>query len=153
MSDVSFDGCNNSVIHGDYCFSNILYCTDTKNIKLIDPRGSFFTSGIYGHPYYDYAKLLHCLHGEYDYIINNDFKLYHESNLKFYLHVKSSTLLKRLCNYFFSVLKERKIDLNYLILVESSLFLSMASLHYESLERQKALFMKGLMILNEVIGC
>lgn len=40
-----------TAIHGDFCFSNILYSSHNHFIKLIDPRGSFGESGIYGHSY------------------------------------------------------------------------------------------------------
>lgn len=140
-----------TVIHGDFCFSNILYCPIKNDIKLVDPRGSFNSTGIYGHPYYDYAKLLHCLHGEYDYILNEHFDLIEKDNFKFYLSIHSSQLIKKLRDYFLLLLKNKGIDLNYLFLIEGTLFISMASLHYESLQRQKVLFLKGLIILNEVL--
>ena len=41
------------------------------------------------------------------------------------------------------------IEIKYLYLIEASLFLSMVSLHYEDPQRQKALFLNGIIILNE----
>jgi len=58
-----------SLIHGDCQFSNILF--DSKNIFLIDPRGYFGNTEVYGLPEYDYAKVLYALTG-YDYFNNNN---------------------------------------------------------------------------------
>ena len=137
-----------SVIHGDFCFSNILYCQNSKNIKLIDPRGSFDHKGIYGHPYYDYAKLLHCLHGNYDLIVNNHYQFIENQNNEFELHINHSSLLMNLNSYFKQILQKKGMDIQFLYLIKASLFLSMAALHYEDPQRQKALFFTGIMILN-----
>ncbi len=138
-----------SIIHGDFCFGNILYCLTTKDIKLIDPRGSFGLTGIYGHPYYDYAKLLHCLHGKYDLIVNNQYELTEIGEKEFIFHIFKSPIIDDLFQYFKLFLREKNIDLQFLYLIEASLFLSMAALHYEDPHRQKALFFTGIMILND----
>ena len=59
-----------SLIHGDCQFSNIL-CSDTLETYLIDPRGYFGKTQLYGLPEYDYAKVLYALSG-YDDFNNND---------------------------------------------------------------------------------
>lgn len=137
-----------SIIHGDFCFSNILYNPESRMIKLIDPRGSFITAGSYGHSYYDYAKLLQCLHGGYDFIMENDFDFVEFNEFNFYFKVKSPELIKNLNKYYINLLVLGGFKLNYLFLIESSLYLSMASLHYEDLRRQKAFFLTGLILLN-----
>ncbi len=138
-----------TVIHGDFCFSNILYSPTLEDIKLIDPRGSFGKPGIYGHHYYDYAKLLHCLNGRYDQIVDNRYKLLEIKKNEFKFKVSSNSLIKYIYNQFKILLHKRGIDTNLLHLVEASLFLSMAALHYEDIQRQKALFLNGLIILNQ----
>lgn len=137
-----------TMIHGDFCFSNILYCPETKDIKLIDPRGSFGSQGIYGDPDYDYAKLLHCLHGCYDYIVSNKYELQESNQGCFSFSWPTSPLLKRLHKHYRPLLRARGICLDFCYLIEASLFLSMTALHYESRQRQKALFLMGLIILN-----
>ena len=52
-------------------FSNIIVNTDDK-IKLIDPRGYFGKSYIYGIKEYDYSKLIFALSG-YDEFNNKDY--------------------------------------------------------------------------------
>lgn len=137
-----------TMIHGDFCFSNILYCPKTKDIKLIDPRGSFVQHGIYGDPDYDYAKLLHCLHGNYDYIVNNNYDLQELDANSFIFHWPSSLFLNRLHSHYQKFCDMRGINSEFFYLIEASLFLSMAALHYECQKRQKALFLMGLIILN-----
>jgi D-arabinose 5-phosphate isomerase GutQ/beta-phosphoglucomutase-like phosphatase (HAD superfamily)/choline kinase len=66
-----------SIIHGDCQFSNILYNKDTNKITLIDPRGYFGKSKIFGDKNYDYAKVLYALSG-YDNFNNNN--LYYITN-------------------------------------------------------------------------
>ena len=140
-----------TAIHGDFCLSNILYCPDSKKITLIDPRGSFGHPGIYGHPSYDYAKLLHCLHGKYDYIISNHYKLKEIDQNTFSLEVFSPRLIQDLHQFCCTLLLEKNINLEFLYLIESTLFLSMIALHYEDFERQKAFFLTGLMNLNSIL--
>jgi hypothetical protein len=64
-----------SIIHGDSQFSNILYDYDDK-LYLIDPRGYFGNTKLYGICEYDYAKIGYSLSG-YD-NFNNDNKYFIE---------------------------------------------------------------------------
>lgn len=58
------------VMHGDFCFSNILYSPRLRRIKVIDPRGSSGDgASLYGDSRYDLAKLAHSVVGRYDQII------------------------------------------------------------------------------------
>lgn len=60
-----------TLIHGDFCFSNVLYDFRTSRVKVIDPRG-LTPSGeksIYGDIRYDIAKISHSVLGMYDWII------------------------------------------------------------------------------------
>jgi dTDP-glucose pyrophosphorylase len=58
-----FDIFQDSLFHGDLCFSNIFYHPGSKQIKLIDPRGD-----AYGNILYDLAKLTHSAYYPYDYV-------------------------------------------------------------------------------------
>ena len=63
-------GRREGVMHGDFCFSNILYDSRVRRIKAIDPRGLVGArSTIYGDSRYDLAKLAHSIVGRYDQII------------------------------------------------------------------------------------
>ena len=57
-------------MHGDFCFSNLLYDSRNRRIKAIDPRGAVDGApSLYGDLRYDLAKLGHSIVGRYDQII------------------------------------------------------------------------------------
>jgi hypothetical protein len=62
-------------IHGDPTFSNSLI---DHNLKawFIDPRGYFHESGIWGDPWYDFAKVYYSARGGYDAFNRRKFKLH-----------------------------------------------------------------------------
>lgn len=64
-----------TVIHGDTTFSNIMVGRSGK-IKLIDPRGVFGSTKLYGDPRYDWAKLYYSAIGNYDSINSRKFSVY-----------------------------------------------------------------------------
>ena len=69
-----------SFLHGDFCFSNILFDFRAGRIKTIDPRGTDAS----GHPSrfgdlrYDIGKLAHSVLGLYDHIVAGHFVLEEE---------------------------------------------------------------------------
>ena len=79
-----------TIIHGDYCFSNILFDSSNYCFKLIDPRGRLNAEPtIYGDPRYDIAKLRHSVVGLYDFIVHGLFKL-NENKTGFEYEIKTS---------------------------------------------------------------
>ncbi|MBY0384085.1 hypothetical protein K2X05_02910 [bacterium] len=100
------------ITHGDLCFSNIFILD--KKIKLIDPRGGSTINDFFIPISYDIAKLSQCIYGNYDGILAN-------KEVPF----KAQRLL------FNKWLYSKKIDLHWIRLVESSLFLSMLPLHLD----------------------
>jgi len=61
-----------TIMHGDFCFSNIMYDSRNSQVRTIDPRG-FLRAGeasIFGDIRYDIAKLYHSAVGKYDFIIS-----------------------------------------------------------------------------------
>ena len=105
-------------IHGDLCFSNILYgvndITNDVILKFIDPRGVFGKTKFFGDSYYDLAKISHSCNGGYEFFIYD------------------------------------KFDYNKIKLIEGLIFVGMCARHYDNLNRQKAMLMTGLNILNDV---
>ena len=79
------------IMHGDFCFSNILFDLNNLIIKLIDPRGSFGVPSIFGDPRYDVAKLRHSAVGLYDFIVSGFFLLEHCNELIKVLSSKMKT--------------------------------------------------------------
>ena len=137
-------------IHGDLCFSNILFEPASGVIRLIDPRGDFMGSVNQGDPRYDLAKILHSVHGRYDFIINDLFVL-QQDNLQFHFNTPQTPYLNQLEQLLFTSLKQHaQYELNDLILLESLLFLTMLPLHDDQPKRQTAFLLTGLKLLNDV---
>jgi hypothetical protein len=61
-------------IHGDCTFSNIMLRSSGEPV-LIDPRGYFGFTELYGDPNYDWAKLYYSVAGNYDRFNLKDFRL------------------------------------------------------------------------------
>ncbi len=137
-------------IHGDLCFSNILFEPASGVIRLIDPRGEFMGSVNQGDSRYDLAKLLHSVHGRYDFIINDLFVL-QQDELQFNFNTPQTPYLDQLEQLLFNSLKQHtSYAINDLILLESLLFLTMLPLHDDQPKRQIAFLLTGLKLLNEV---
>ncbi|PAF51095.1 hypothetical protein BKH43_02495 [Helicobacter sp. 13S00401-1] len=54
------------LIHGDCTFSNMMFDTFNMQVTLLDPRGYFGETLLYGDVDYDWAKLYYSLKGNYD---------------------------------------------------------------------------------------
>ena len=76
-----------SLIHGDLCFSNILYDLRGGICRLIDPRGSFGQAGLYGDPRYDLAKLNHSVRWLYDFIVADLFSVTDDGDFDYELAI------------------------------------------------------------------
>lgn len=139
-----------SLIHGDLCFSNILFEPASNVVRLIDPRGDFMGSVNHGDPRYDLAKLLHSVHGRYDFMINDLFRL-EQQQLVFELTMPQSGYLQQLEQLLLDKIQAHSVyALNDLILLESLLFLTMLPLHSDQPKRQIAFLLTGLKLLNQV---
>jgi hypothetical protein len=141
------------VMHGDFCFNNILYDSYSGTIRLIDPRGSFGEDlpGIYGDIKYDLAKLLHSAVYSYDYIVNDlfhfnadDKKITYSFNLR-----KNNDLLRTLSE---DLLKKIGFEPASIEIIVALLFISMCPLHGDSLQRQKLMYVHGLYLLNKTLN-
>jgi hypothetical protein len=139
-----------SVVHGDYCFSNILYDIGNQIVRLIDPRGSFGVKGIYGDSRYDIAKLRHSICEGYDYIVADMFDL-QESGTQYESCIYHSGLPQVLGVLFDKAVGEMGYALNEIRFIEGLLFLSMLPLHSDQPRRQKMMLLTGLSLLNEVL--
>jgi hypothetical protein len=80
-----------NLIHGDSQFSNILYDPATKTLNLIDPRGYFGNTHIYGLKCYDYGKIGYALSG-YD--------LFNNQDNQFFLDIENGSLNLTVPNNF-----------------------------------------------------
>lgn len=142
-----------AVMHGDFCFSNILFDFRTDRIRLIDPRG---TSGgdqpsVYGDARYDAAKLMHSIRGRYDLIIAgrcaaarlaaNDFSLqFAEDAGRSWLEREAAEM----------TMGGVRLDSTAVSATMLSLFLSMPPLHADRPDRQTAFLANALRLHREM---
>lgn len=138
-----------SVIHGDFCFSNILFDVHHQIIRLIDPRGSFGQPGIYGDGRYDMAKLRHSVAGLYDFIVADMFRLEKQGNA-FRGRIYANGAPRQVSETLDCLITTAGYDLREIRLIEGLLFISMLPLHSDTPRRQQMMFLTGLSCLNEV---
>lgn len=142
-----------TMMHGDPCFSNILYDFRSKSIKVIDPRGRDNNGNlsIYGDFRYDVSKLAHSVIGMYDFIIGGMFEFQENEPYDVILKFEENDDMRYIQKYF----QSQKFggysydELNVLpILIH--LFLSMLPLHCDNQLRQKALLANALRLYVEL---
>lgn len=138
-----------SLIHGDFFFANILYDKLNNIVRLIDPRGSFGDSTIYGDSRYDYSKLLHSVNGMYDLIVEDKFTLQvNKNHVNYKLHVRNNhTNAKKA---YMDYLDNEQINIEQLLFIECTLFLSMVPLHKDNERRQVVMLCRGVELLDEI---
>jgi hypothetical protein len=147
----SFNFSTSSIMHGDFCFSNILYDFRSQSIKVIDPRGIDNNDeiSIYGDTLYDITKLAHSIIGLYDFIIAGYYELTIKSKREILFHINVNENVLEIQKFFLvSKFKGRDIKLEYYINQLIHLFLSMLPLHSENNERQFALMSNALRLYN-----
>lgn len=141
------------VVHGDYCLSNIMYDLNTDAVKLIDPRGYLLSKDaptIYGDSHYDYAKLMHSIHGLYDFIVQGKYSLISlkKNSYSFDLPFRNKELYLRLVHILDSRSREEG-TLEYRRLLEVLLFLTMIPLHFDDHKRQVAFYLRAVQLYHE----
>lgn len=136
------------MIHGDMCFSNILYHPKVGS-RFIDMRGSFGERGIYGDTMYDYAKLLHSVEGGYELMINDQFKVSKESENNYSFSLYDNKNKEEAFRAYINVFSDQ--DINLIRLVEGLIFVGMCARHYDSTDRQMIMYLTGIKNLNEAV--
>jgi hypothetical protein len=139
-----------TVIHGDFCLSNILYDRRNRFIRLIDPRGEFGSVEVYGDYRYDLAKLCHSFEGDYDFFVNDLLELeWRGGELLYSAHLDNRHLeVKRLFRqWIHGRWKDKYAEIK---LIESLLFLSMVPLHADRFRSQEAFLARGLELFTSI---
>lgn len=130
-----------TVMHGDFCFSNILYEHRTNRIRAIDPRGmtNSKTMSIYGDYRYDIAKLSHSVLGMYDWIIAGYQQCKIDENNILLELPKPKEVTETQTIFIEMIEKEFGITSKELYAMQIQLFLSMLPLHNDDKNRQDGL--------------
>lgn len=140
------------LIHGDFCFNNILCDPLYTAIRLIDPRGERAPSGNWsrgtGDRRYDLAKLFHSIGGHYDAIVNNLFQVKWNSSEELEIQIYIPTNQLFLEKTFEQLFLSEDCSMKELQLLTASLFFSMLPLHQEDPDRVIALAHRGMLMLQ-----
>lgn len=138
---------DNCLLHGDLCFSNILYDVPNNQYRIIDPRGKWGNT-IYGDIKYDLAKLRHSIVGGYDSINNGLFSIEHKND-SFKINILKPVQYQKVSNDF-DLWISKNWNLEQIKMIEGLLFISMLPLHNEDLKKQLAFYAVGVKRLNEI---
>ncbi len=134
------------IVHGDFCFSNILYDFRSQAIKVVDPRGldADGRPTLFGDPHYDVAKWAHSVIGRYDFIIAGYYQLQRDGQA-LHFELPSTPAHNQIEAMFIALCAERYgLSEVQLLAMQVQLFLAMLPLHGDDLERQMALLANAL---------
>jgi len=140
-----------SVVHGDLCFSNVMYDSRSNSVKVIDPRGLNIQQEltIYGNQSYDLAKLCHSFIGLYDFIIADAFHLEKNDEIGVKLRFNLDSRLKQVQSMFMQKSLIPELSNKAIIAPTILLFLSMIPLHFDKPHRQEAMLANALRLYVE----
>jgi len=139
-----------TVIHGDFCMSNILYDRRNAIIRVIDPRGRFGDVRGFGDPLYDIAKLSHSFLGNYDLLVAGHFDLQMTgATVALTPHLRPQ---QRAVQQLFAkkLVEWRPGAWQTVRLIESLLFLSMVPLHSDRPRSQQAFLAHGMRLYGSL---
>jgi hypothetical protein len=144
-----------ALMHGDFCFSNILYNSRMRRIRLIDPRGAVVDGepSLWGDSLYDGAKLMHSLAGRYDLIIagrcQGPGRLGPELELSFDLDPEQAWREAAAAEMQLGGLDLGTVEIRALVI---ALFLSMPPLHADRPARQSAMLANAVRLYLDLQG-
>lgn len=135
------------LIHGDCTFSNMMLREDSVPV-LIDPRGYFGTTELYGDAAYDWVKLYYSLYSNYDQFNLKQFDLtIMEQEIE--LSIKSNKW-EDLEEYFFELL-DGEVTKKQMKLLLAIIWLSLTTYAWEDYDSICGAFYNGLLYLEEAL--
>ena len=142
-----------TLMHGDFCFSNILYNSRAGRIIVIDPRG-YVQAGrpsIFGSTSYDLAKLSHSIVGCYDFILAGRYTLNqgdsHDFSIEFETDLLHDRLQRDLAELEVGGIRSGSRTVRGIVV---GLFLSMLPLHADRPDRQAAFVANALRLYSDL---
>lgn len=145
-----------TLVHGDFCFSNILYDLRAERVRAIDPRGLSAEGErtSLGDIRYDIGKLFHSVVGRYDHIIAGYYDLRRRGPLDVELELPKTTRLTAIEQAFattrFAGMTPAEAAAPAIAVL---LFLSMLPLHADDAQRQAALLANAMRLFLTLEGC
>ena len=146
---------NPSIIHGDFCLSNIFYDNRSENIKLIDPRGIDASNNftLFGDQKYDISKFTHSIIGFYDHILSESYFLEYNDQMKFKFDImidENTLLISKLYKKIFFNNKDYKYK--QILALTILLFFRILDLHSDDKKRQIAFIANALRLYKVLIS-
>lgn len=143
-----------TIVHGDFCFSNILYDFRSDSVCVLDPRGQDAEdrTTIWGDQRYDAAKLMHSSSGLYDLIISGRMRAARPAAYEIELATLATSTQK-----FVGERVEELVaslfpgELKVIQAMTALLFLSMLPLHADHPARQETMLANALRLYSEVM--
>ena len=133
------------LIHGDCTFSNMMLRDDMR-LVLIDPRGYFGTTKIFGDAAYDWVKLYYSLFSNYDQFNLRHFSLsIEEQDIKLTI---ASNNWEDTEDYFFTLLKD-EVTVQQIKLLLAITWLSLTTYAWNDYDSICGAFYNGLYYLEE----
>lgn len=135
------------LIHGDCTFSNLMFDTFDMKAVLIDPRGYFGKTKLYGDVDYDWAKIYYSLCGEYDQFNRKKFTLdIREKEAELAIKPNNWADMEE---YFFDLLPE--VSRYKIRLLHAIIWLSLTTYAWEDYDSICGAFYNGIIKLGEVL--
>lgn len=134
-------------LHGDNTFSNMML-DEQKNPVLIDPRGYFGYTEMFGDVAYDWAKLYYSIAGNYDQFNLKRFSLeIDETGVS--LEIESNGW-EDVADYFLSLIAD-EVNSDDIKLLHAIIWLSLTTYAWEDYDSICGAFYNGLYYLEEVL--
>ena len=135
------------LLHGDCTFSNLML-RKNGNPVMIDPRGYFGHTGLYGDPAYDWAKLYYSISGNYDQFNIGNFRLeITEDNVNLKI---ASNGWEDMEEEFFNLLGNR-VERWQIKFIHAIIWLSLSTYSWDDYDSVCGAFYNGLFYLEEVL--
>lgn len=136
-----------ALIHGDCTFSNLMFDTFDMKAILIDPRGYFGKTKLYGDVDYDWAKLYYSLAGDYDQFNRKKFTLdIREKDVEFAIKPNNWGDME---DFFFECLPE--VTHQKIKLIHAIIWLSLTTYAWEDYDSICGAFYNGIVKLGEIL--
>ena len=135
------------LIHGDCNLSNIIV-KDKATPMLIDPRGYFGKTKLYGDPYYDWSKLYYSIYGNYDQFNFKNFTLkINDDSISLSI---GSNGYEELESYFFSLIPN--CNIKKIKLIHAIIWLSLTTYAWDDYDSICGSYYNGIYHLTKFIN-
>src|SRR5690606_36037191 len=140
-----------SIMHGDFCFSNILFDSRSNRIKLIDPRGINADGeiSIYGDQKYDLPKLTHSIMGLYDHIMAGRYFILGTKTKNVRIDFDIDQRIYEIQKIYLDLILIEDLETEKILPLVILLFVSMVPLHSDRKDRQEAMLLNALRLYKE----